>query len=458
MTYDYDFFVIGAGPGGASAAKRAAKYGAKVAIAERENLGGVCTNRGCIPKKLMVYAGDFADLVEDADGYGWDLVAKGFNWQRFVAARNQHVERIHAAQQRALDEAGIELIRASARFIDGHRLQVGDRQITARNILIAVGGKPNKPPIEGIEHAMTSKEIFDIDRIPHRIAIIGAGYIGVEFASMFSQMGADVFIMNIEACILQSFDDDIRFGLRDALMQRGIHSFCSTTANKIEPVADGLRLTLEGDCPDRGDCPKEITVDRVLCATGRSANLEDLGLEQAGVEANKKAIAVNDYSRTSQEHIYAVGDCTGRLGLTPVATAEGRAVADTLFGDRPQTVDYRLVPTSIFARPEAASVGLTEKEAREDLGDDRVRCCRTRFTPLFNSLTQSYKREQQALFKVVVDQESDRVVGIHAIGPHAAEIIQSLAAAMKMGITKSKLDETIGIHPTIGEELFLIYE
>ncbi|MGF1500037.1 MAG: glutathione-disulfide reductase [Elainellaceae cyanobacterium] len=458
MTYDYDFFVIGAGPGGASAAKGAAKHGAKVAIAEREHLGGVCTNRGCVPKKLMVYAGDFADTAQDADGYGWDFITKGFDWPRFVKARDQHIERIHASQQRALAEAGVELIRATAKFIDPHTLQVGDRQVTAKNILIAVGGRPNKVPIDGIEHAITSKEIFDIDQVPRRLAVIGAGYIGVEFASMFSLMGSEVFIMNIEECILRDFDDDLRHGLRDALVRRGIHSYCSTTASKIEPVADGLRLTLEGDCPDRGDCPQEITVDLVLCATGRRSNLEDLGLDEAGVESDGKAIAVDDYSRTSQEHIFAVGDCTGRIGLTPVATAEGRAVADTLFGDRPRTVDYGIVPTSVFARPEAASVGLTEAEARQQQGDDRVRCYRTQFLPLSHSLSHSYKQDQKSMFKLVVDQETDRVLGIHVIGPHAAEIVQSLAAAMKMGITKSVLDDTIGIHPTIGEEMFLIYE
>lgn len=447
MKYDYDLLVIGAGPGGLAAAKRAAGYGAKVAIAEAEHLGGICLNRGCVPKKLMVHAADFADLSEDARGYGWDLASKQLDWQRFVAARNEYVQHLHQVHQKSLHQAGVEILRDYATFVDSHSLQVGDRKVTADKILIAVGGKPVKLPIPGIEHTLTSKEIFQLEQIPQRLGIIGGGYIGVEFASTFRSFGTEVFLIDQSDCILSGFDQDIQATVQEGLLQRGIQSFGNTTPQKIERNAEGLHLTMSGDCP------QSLTVDTILCAVGRTGNLDDLGLEQAGVEHGKKAIAVDDHSRTNQNHIFAVGDCTGRLPLTPVATAEGRAFADTVFGNQPRQVNYSLVPSSVFSRPEAATVGLTEAEAKEQYGD-RARCYKTEFQPLFYGLSKSYKQSQQNLMKVIVDHsQGDRLLGIHLVGEHVTELIQGFVVAMKLGATLQDLNDTIGIHPSSAEEL-----
>ncbi|MBE9180131.1 glutathione-disulfide reductase [Oculatella sp. LEGE 06141] len=446
MAYDYDFFVIGAGPGGLAAAKRAAKYGVKVAIAERDHLGGICVNRGCIPKKLMVFAADFSRWLQDAEGYGWSVGQQSFDWQRFVAARNQEVERIQRSQAQALQQAGVEIIRSHAALVDAHTLELEDRKVTASHILIAVGSRPSKPDIPGIEHAVTSKDIFGIEHLPKRFAVIGGGYIGVEFSSIMRGFGADVVLMDQSDCILTGFDDDLRHAVRDHLIDRGIQSLCSTTTKAIEKNSDGFHLTLEGDCP------QTITADLVLCAIGRTGNLEHLGLEQVGIETQKGAIVVDDYSRTNVDHIFAVGDCTARLALTPVANEEGRALVDTVFGEQPRQVDYNHVPSAVFARPEAASVGLTEAQARNQLGDG-VQCYRTEFTPLFYRLSQ---HPQKSMIKLVVDRHSERVLGVHLVGEHASEIIQGFAVAVKQGITKQAIDQFIGIHPTSAEEMFAI--
>jgi len=445
MTYDYDLFVIGAGPGGLAAAKQAAHYGARVAIAEANHLGGTCANMGCIPKKLMVYAADFGHLAEASKGYGWSGEQPHFSWTKFVRARDQTIEGFRQSHERSLTKLGIHLIHDRARFIDVHTLEVGEQKITADYILIAVGGHSSKPNIPGIEHTVTSNEMFHLPQLPKKIAIIGGGYIGVEFASALHAFGTEVCLMNHEHCILSGFDPAISTAIHKGLTERGIQIACNTTAKEIIPIDRGLQLILSSDSAD-------ITADLVLCAIGRTPNLENLGLEQVSVEIDQRAIAVDAHSRTSQPNIFAVGDCTDRKQLTPVALSEGRAFADTTFGDYAWTVDYDSVPSAICCRPEAASVGVTEPEAQTQLGD-AVRCYQSEFQPLFHSLSG---QNEKALIKLIVNGENDRVIGIHIVGDHAAEILQGFALAMKQGITKQELDRAIGIHPSSGEELFSI--
>jgi glutathione reductase (NADPH) len=445
MTHPYDLIVIGAGPGGLSAAKRAAHYDANVLIVEREHLGGVCVNRGCIPKKLMVYAADFAKSFEDARCYGWQMQPPTLNWQQFLAVRNQEVERIRHAQAEALTKAGVEIVRGQARLIDAHTIAVADRQFTSESILLAVGGKPTKLDIPGVEYAITSCEMFELAQIPRRLAIIGGGYIGVEFASIFRGLGGEVTLMNLEECLLPGFDYDLRRAVRDGLVQRGVTSLCGTTVKAIAPTSNGLQLTLSGDHSDT------ITVDTVLCAVGRSPNLEGLGLGRVGVTVTDGAIAVDDYSCTSQPNIYAVGDCTDRIPLTPVARAEGYAVAETLFGSAPCQPNDTFIPTAVFSRPEMATAGMTESQARDHYGDAAVQIRCMQFQPLVDRLGQG---DMRSLFKLVIHQQTQRLLGIHLLGRHAAEIIQGFALALRQDITQFDLETMIGIHPSSAEELF----
>jgi glutathione reductase (NADPH) len=444
MTYDYDLFVIGAGSAGLAAAKGAAAYGARVAIAEQNSLGGTCVNRGCIPKKLMVYASGFSSLFQDAVGYGWSKVQSQFNWQQFMAAKDKEIQHLNQSYLQQLQSAGVKLLRGQASFLDAHTLEVVGTQITAEKILIAVGGKPIQPNIPGIEHTITSREIFHLPQQPQRVAIIGGGYIGVEFAYILHGLGSQVTLMDTGESILAGFDSDICMAIQASMAKQEIRFLGNTTAEKIEQVPEGLCLTLSGDHPD------SLIVDTVLCAIGRTPNVSELGLEKVGVEVNEKgAIAVDQHSRTTQANIFAVGDCTNRLNLTPVAKAEGHAFADTEFGGKPQTVNYDLVPSAVFSQPPAATVGLSEAQAREKLGD-AVCCYHQTFQPLFHRLTQE---DEQNLVKLVVDSHSDRILGIHIVGEHAAEIMQGMAIALNMGATKKDFNTTIGIHPSTAEEL-----
>lgn len=445
MTYNYDLLVIGAGSAGLAAAKQAASYGVQVAIVEQDQLGGVCTNRGCVPKKFMVYAADFAHAIEDAKLYGWSIEKSSFDWQQFIRARDQEIARIHQSQQDALSKAGIELIRGHAAFVDAHTVEIDDRKVTADKILIAVGGKPQKPPISGIECTITSREMFQLQELPSHLAIIGGGYIGVEFGSTLNTLGVDITLIETSDYILSGFDRDVQLAVQQGLEQRGIRILNRAKAKAIKPVANQLQLAIDSDTPEI------ITADTILCATGRTPNLKPLNLEKAGVEIEDKAIAVDDYSRTSQDNIFAVGDCTNRLPLTPAARAEGRAFADTVFGQHPRKLDYGRIPSAVFARPEAASVGMTEAKAREAYGDDAIECDRIEFTPLYHRLSVSH---QSALFKRVIHCETDRILGVHLVCDHAAEIIQGITLAMNQGITKQDMDQTIGIHPTSAEEFF----
>ena len=441
MTYDYDLFVIGAGSGGIATARRAAQYGAKVGIAEFSQLGGTCVNRGCIPKKLMVYASHFPHQFEDAQGYGWSAVHSTLDWPKMISAVNQEVERLNGVYQRMIDNAGVDLINGYAKFLDPHTLEINDRKITADKILIAVGGEPYKPDIPGIEHAIVSDAMFHLKEQPKHIAIIGTGYIGVEFACIMNGLGSKVTLLDRNDLILRGFDDDLRSGIQEGMQQHGIEILNHSQAASIEKTPEGLKLAI-------ANSNLTVTADVILSATGRKPSLPNMGLENAGVEIKKEAIAVDEYSRTNQPHIYAVGDCTNRINLTPVAINEGRAFADTVFGGQPRTMAYDNIPSAIFSTPEGATVGLTEAQARKNWGE-AVKCYRAAFRPMYHTLSG---RAEKTMVKLVVEEDTQKILGAHMVGEHAAEIIQGIAIALKMGATKQDFDATVGIHPSTAEE------
>ena len=453
MNFDYDLFVIGAGSGGLGASKRAASYGAKVAIAEESLVGGTCAIRGCIPKKLMVYGSRFSGLFQAAAGYGWHVGEAKLDWQHLISAIDNEVHRLSQLHTGFLQKAGVELIPSRAQFVDPHTVEVDGRKLTAAKILIAVGGRPSKPDLPGMEYAITSNEMFHLPAQPKHIAIIGAGYIGVEFAGIMRGLGCEVTQIIRKDLILKGFDDDIRTNVQQGMVHHGIRILNNTVVKEIERGSDGLKLFLSGDHEE------PIVADVVLAATGRIPYVEELGLENAGIDlisssvegpgySTTSAIAVNEYNQTSQPHIFAVGDCTDRINLTPVAIGEGRAFADTQFGNNRRSLSYENVPSAVFSHPEAATVGLTEAQAQEKLGD-AVKCYRSRFRPLFHNLTGE---EEKVIIKLVVDGNTDRILGAHMVGKDAAEIIQGVAIAVNMGATKKDFDATIGIHPSTAEE------
>ena len=444
MSYDFDLFVIGAGSGGIACARRAAEYGAKVGIAENDRLGGTCVNRGCIPKKLMVYSSRFPAQFEEAQGYGWSPVESTLDWSKLIVAVNQEVERLNGVYQRMLDKSGVEIIRGYARFVDSHTVEIGDRKVTADKILIAVGGRPVKPnSIPGIEHAIVSDNMFHLQEQPKRLVILGGGYIGVEFACIMHGLGSEVTQIIRADRILRGFDGDIRSTLQEAMQQHGIQIFNNSQDIKIEKTPEGIKVTAKGET-------EQVAIADVvsLAATGRKPNLDNLALENAEVEVVKGAIAVDKHSQTSQENIYAVGDCTDRINLTPVAINEGRIFADTMFGGKERIMSYENIPSAVFSTPELATVGLTEEQAREKYGD-AVKIYRAKFRPLYHTVSG---QEERTLMKLVVDRDSDRVLGAHMIGEHAGEIVQGVAIAIKMGGKKSDFDATVGIHPSAAEE------
>ncbi|MGB3237351.1 MAG: glutathione-disulfide reductase [Geitlerinemataceae cyanobacterium] len=449
MEFDYDLFVIGAGSGGLAASKRAASYGAKVAIAEGDIVGGTCVIRGCVPKKLMVYASTFSHLYEDAQGYGWSEVQPSFDWSKLVNVVNTEVLRLSKLHIGFLEKNNVELIQERATLVDPHTVQVGDRTVTADRILIAVGGVPTKPDLPGVEHTITSNGMFHLQEFPQRFAVIGGGYIGVEFAGIMNGLGADVTQIIRKDLILNGFDGDIRTEIQEGMVKHGIRVLHSVNDKTfaIEKTDDGLKLTVEVDGKT-----ETVLADTILCATGRQPNLAQLGLDKAGVEVTPEgAVAVNpDSSSVSQSHIYAVGDCTDRINLTPIAIAEGRAFADTVFGHTPRYITHENVASAVFSQPEAATVGMTEEVATEKLGKDGVQVYRARFRPMFHSLTGA---DEKILVKLIVDRTTDRILGAHMVGKDAAEVIQGVAIAVNMGATKKDFDATIGIHPSTAEEL-----
>jgi glutathione reductase (NADPH) len=444
MNYDFDLFVIGAGSGGIATARRAAEYGAKVGVAEMGRLGGTCVNRGCIPKKLMVYASSFPHTFQEAVGYGWSPVQSNLNWSAMITAVHNEVQRLNGVYQRMLDNSKVQLVQGYGKFLDPHTLEVAETKITAEKILIAVGGHPIKPDIPGIEHTLVSDDMFLLREQPKRVVILGSGYIGVEFACIMNGLGSEVTQIFRSDKILRGFDEDIRSEIQEGMQKHGIRLLNNSMPTAIEKTAEGLKITMQG-----GETEEIIVADAIgLAATGRKPNLENLGLENAGVEVKNGAIAVDESSRTSMAHIFAVGDCTDRINLTPVAINEGRAFADTEFGGKPRLMSHENVPSAVFSNPEAATVGLTETEAKEKYGD-AVKVYRAKFRPLYHNLSG---QDEKTMMKLVVNQTTDQVLGAHMVGEHAAEIIQGVAIAVKMGAKKADFDATVGIHPSAAEE------
>ncbi len=448
MSYDFDLFVIGAGSGGIATARRAAEYGAKVGIVEFDRLGGTCVNRGCVPKKLMVYASHFPKDFKAASGYGWTVGESKFDWHTMITAVNNEVDRLNGIYQRMLDKSKVKVYQGYGTFIDSHTIAIGDEKVTAEKILIAVGGKPVKPDyITGIEHAITSREIFHLQEQPKRIVIIGGGYIGVEFACILNGLGSEVTQVIRGDKILKGFDEDIRDEIQNAMIEQGIRVITNCDCDRMTLTKTDTGLTIKVVTQDNQS--ETIIADTAsLAATGRSPRLENLGLENTQVEVINGAVAVNEYSQTAEEHIYAVGDCTDRINLTPVAIQEGRAFADTHFGGQSKQMAYDNIPTAVFTTPEAATVGLTEAEAREKYGD-KIKIYRSKFRPMYYTLPDM---QVKTLMKLIVETENNKVVGAHMVGDYAAEIIQGVAIAVKMGATKADFDATVGIHPSSAEE------
>lgn len=444
--YDFDFFTIGAGSGGVRASRIAAAHGARVAVAEERYLGGTCVNVGCIPKKLLVYAAEFGDGFEDAAGFGWAAGKPAFDWRKLIANKNQEIERLNGVYERLLTGAGARIIRGRAEIIDAHTVAINAQRYTAQYILAATGSWPTVPQLAGAELAITSNEAFYLEHLPQRPIVVGGGYIAVEFAGIFQGLGAEVTIVHRGPVFLRGFDDDLRHTLAAELRKRGFDLRFDAVIQKIEGTPGDLRVTLNDGAT--------LESDLVMFATGRSPNSRGLGLERAGVRLDQAgAVLVNEYSQTSVANIYAIGDLTNRKNLTPVAIAEGHALADTLFGSKPRTVDYENIASAVFSQPPIGTVGLTETEARERYG--AVDVYKSSFKPLKHTLSG---RDERSFMKLVVDQKTDRVLGCHMVGTDAGEIIQGLAIALKCGATKAQFDATIGIHPTAAEEFVTMRE
>ena len=438
--YDFDLFVIGAGSGGVRASRMSAGYGARVAVAEASDLGGTCVNLGCVPKKLMVYASSFSAAAADAEGFGWTVPTPTFDWATLIANKDREIGRLNGIYQGLLEGSGVRIINGRARLLDRHTVEVDGNSFTAERILVATGGRPFKSEIPGHDLTITSDEIFHLDRQPERIVIAGGGYIAVEFAGILKGMGSDVTLVYRGPLFLRGFDDDVRAALAEEMRKRGITLLFDTLIGKIEGKGDALSATT-----NHGDV---IEADQVLSAMGRLPNTGGLGLEEVGVELTTRgAVVVNENLESSVSGIYAIGDCIDRVALTPVALAEGMAIAETLFNDNPTVVDYTNIPSAVFSQPNIGTVGLTEAEAREDGFD--VEIYRSTFRPMVHTMSG---RNEKTMMKLVVDRKTDRVLGIHMVGPDAGEIIQGMAVAIKAGATKATFDSTIGIHPTAAEE------
>lgn len=445
MNYDFDLFVIGAGSGGIATARRAAEYGARVGIVESDRLGGTCVNRGCIPKKLMVYASHFPALMEEAQGYGWSAVESKFDWHHMITSVQNEVTRLNGIYQCMLDNSKVSIFHGRGSFVDPHTIMIGVQPVTADKILIAVGGEPVRPDIPGIDYAIDSNDIFNLPGQPKRIIILGGGYIGVEFACILNALGTEVTQVIRADKILRGFDEDIRTEVQSAMANHGIRFVTNIKSCHIVKQDQALKVIFHTDV--EGEVIFTDTIS--LAAVGRRPKLDHLGLANTAVQVVNGAIAVNEYSQTAESNIYAVGDCTDRINLTPVAINEGRAFADTHFGNKPRQMSYENIPSAIFSTPEAATVGLTELEATEKYGEDQIKIYRSRFRPMYYVLPN---KEERTLMKLVVHRDSDRVLGAHMVGDYAAEIIQGVAIAVKMGAKKSDFDATVGIHPSSAEE------
>lgn len=440
--YDFDLFVIGAGSGGVRASRMAAGFGARVAVAEDLYLGGTCVNVGCVPKKLFAYAAHFAEDFADAQGYGWDLSATSFSWPQLVANKNTEISRLNGIYHNMLTGAGVTLVNGRARLVDSHTIAVGDKTYTAERILLSTGGWPHIPEFPGSEHVISSNEVFFLEQLPKRTLVVGGGYIAIEFASIFHGLGCAATLIYRGEQFLRGFDQGVRDHMAATLQNKGVELRFNADVKAISKQPDGsLSISL-----NNGD---SLEADLVLYATGRRPKIDGLGLENTGVTLDEQGfIAVDEQYQTTDPAIYAVGDVTNTIQLTPVALAEGMALARRLY--RPEEylpVDYNDIATAVFCIPNIATLGLTEEQARAN--GHKLNIYESRFRPMRNTMAGN---NEQSFMKLLVDQATDRVLGIHMIGPDAGEIIQGLAVAVKAGATKAVFDATLGIHPTAAEE------
>jgi glutathione reductase (NADPH) len=439
--FDYDLFVIGGGSGGVRAARVAAQHGVRVAIAEEYRYGGTCVIRGCVPKKLLVYASLYREQLEDARGFGWTVPEPRFDWKALIAAKDAEIDRLEGIYARNVAAAGAEVLRTRATVADPHKVRLGDgREVSAKHILIATGAYPFVPEFEGAELAITSNEMFHLEALPPRIVIVGGGYIACEFAGIMNGLGSRVTQLYRGEMILRGFDDEVRGHVTAEMQGKGVAIHCGATVSSIRRTDDGLRVI----CTDGA----EIAADCVLYATGRHPNTEGLGLAEIGVRLGERGeVIVDEWSQSSVPSIYAVGDVTDRLALTPVAIREGHAFADTVFGATPTRADHALVPTAVFTQPEIGTIGPTEAEARARAD---IEVFASTFRPMQATLSG---RDERMLMKMIVEKGSGRVLGVHIVGHGAAEMIQMAGIAVKMGATKADFDRTVAVHPTAAEEL-----
>ena len=445
--YDFDMFTIGAGSGGVASSRRAAGYGARVAICEELRVGGTCVLRGCVPKKLLVYGAQFADAFADAAGFGWTVPPAQFDWPSLIAAKDKEIGRLSQIYINMLNSSGVEIIDGRGVVVDPHTIEIAGRTYTADKILIAAGGHPTVPDIPGIEHVISSNEALDLPQLPRRIVIVGGGYIAVEFAGIFNGLGSEVVELIRREDLLYGFDDDLRVMLAQEMRIRGVEIHGRTQVARIVKAPRGGYSVFTTD-------GREFSADLVMYATGRKPNTKGLGLAEIGVALDDNgAVVVDEWQRSSVPNIYAVGDVTDRINLTPVAIAEGRAIAETLYNNNPIKMDHRDVPSAVFSQPPIGTVGLTEEEARREY--DEIDVYSARFKPMKNALSG---RDERTFVKLVVDAKTDRVLGCHMLGQDAPEIVQGLAIAVKCGASKRMFDQTVGIHPSAAEEFVTMRE
>ncbi|MBL4645446.1 MAG: glutathione-disulfide reductase [Alphaproteobacteria bacterium] len=447
--YDYDFFVIGAGSGGVRASRMASTYGSKVGICEDYRVGGTCVIRGCVPKKLFVYASEYSSHFSDSKGFGWSGADQAFDWSTLIAAKDKEIDRLNGLYLQTLENHNVEVIQARGRLLDAHTIELssaeGTRTVTADKILIATGSWPQMPDVPGIEHAITSNEAFHLEQLPKRMAIVGGGYIAVEFAGIFNGMGVEMHLLYRGVQILRGFDLDIAGKLNEEMGKKGVDVRVQTNVTEIIKTDDGLTLTLTDG--------STLAVDAVMYATGRAPNSKNMGLEELGVDMEPGgAIIIDENYKTSVDNIFAVGDVTGKIQLTPVAIKEGAALAATQFNDTPTLVNYENIPTAVFSQPSLGTIGMTETQAVEKFGDD-IQVFKSEYRSMKFTLSG---RPERSLMKMIIQKSTDKVIGVHIIGPDSAEIVQGIAIAMKCGATKAQFDATVAVHPTSAEEFVLM--